>query len=179
MSWLEAVKAHSKQTGKWLVPKKGTAEYEAVKKIQADMEKKAAEPVVEPVSTKKPRINVAEARAKKIAETPLPVPAPIKLTKAKEIAQLREETAKLKAELEAKNAVSIPVAKKKEPVKAVAELSEKSKLEAKERKAEKVAKKAKAEEVKKMTTAEKKALKKAEKIPKMEILNTPVVLDFS
>lgn len=134
MSWLEAVKAHSKKTGKWLVPKKGTAEYEAVKKIQAEIERKAAEPVPEPV--KKPKMTAAEARAKKAAEMAaaaapvpaakpkavkktvsvvepvLPVPAPIKLTKSQELVKLREETAKLKAELEAKNAVSFPVAKR-------------------------------------------------------------------
>lgn len=38
MSWVNALREYAKQTGKFAVPKKGTPEYDAVRKIQASME---------------------------------------------------------------------------------------------------------------------------------------------
>lgn len=47
MSWLEALKEYSKESGKWAVPKKGSPEYEAVKKIQDRMDGVVEKKVVE------------------------------------------------------------------------------------------------------------------------------------
>lgn len=68
-SWLQAVKEFASKNGKWIVPKKGTPEYEAVKKIQEDMKAKA-EPKAVVEKEKKPKkaketVDVAEELAKK------------------------------------------------------------------------------------------------------------------
>jgi len=36
--WLHALKEHSKKTGKYVVPKKGTKDYDEVKALQKKME---------------------------------------------------------------------------------------------------------------------------------------------
>jgi 3-dehydroquinate synthase class II len=79
-SWIEALKEYSKKTGVFAVPRKGSAEYDAVLKIMA-----------------------------RDKETPAPVPAPVKKqvvvekpkrvvqTKKEVLENLKEETAKVKA----------------------------------------------------------------------------------
>jgi hypothetical protein len=68
MSWAEALKEYAKQKGQFVVPKKDTADYKAVKAIQEKMAsaKKDAPAVEEP---KKPR------KAKAMPEGTAPKPA--------------------------------------------------------------------------------------------------------
>jgi hypothetical protein len=79
MTWLEALKEYRKVSGKFVVPMKGSPEYDAVRKIQLKLAGKHTEP--KPVE-KQPEPVVKE-KAKK-------------MTKNEELAYLREETRKLK-----------------------------------------------------------------------------------
>jgi hypothetical protein len=57
MYWAEALKKYSESTGKFAIPRKGTAEYEAVKKIQG---KDASPAAVKAVAKKEPLKPVKE-----------------------------------------------------------------------------------------------------------------------
>ena len=77
MSWTEALKEYAKQNGQFLVPKKDSEQYKAVKAIQermASVKKEAPAPAVAAEAAKKPRKAraVAEGVAPKapVAEAP-------------------------------------------------------------------------------------------------------------
>lgn len=94
-TWVEAVKAYAKETGKWSVPKKGTPEYDAIKALQQKLNApvKAPEPEVKkrgrpkkpevaPVAEVKEEaapIAVKEKKEKKVkaAEAPVAPVAPV------------------------------------------------------------------------------------------------------
>ena len=82
--WSTALKEYAKQTGKFIVPKKGTPEYEAVTKIKDKLSQPAPEPEVK--------------APKKRKEAPPPDP---------ELEKKLEEERKLKLELEAKEASKV------------------------------------------------------------------------
>jgi colicin import membrane protein len=81
MSWVNALKEYAKQTGKFAVPKKGSPEYEAVKKIQQGMS--AAPPTPAKVAEVKAVIKEKKIKAVKAAEkTPEQIAAETKQVKA-------------------------------------------------------------------------------------------------
>lgn len=93
MTWVNALKEYAKVSGKYFVPKKGTPEYDAVKKIQDKMAGVVEEKVVEKKKFAKKEEPIIEAPAK----------APIKkLTKEEHIEEYVkprvERLKKLKAE---------------------------------------------------------------------------------
>lgn len=72
MSWIEAIKSHAlANNGKYTIPKKDTAEYAAVKAIQAKM---ASEKVSDETS---PAIKVRAPRKPKVANIVPEVPVPV------------------------------------------------------------------------------------------------------
>lgn len=80
-SWVQAVRAYAKQTGKWSVPKKGTPEYDAVKALQNKM--KVAPAKVEPIKEEAPKKRLG--RKPKVAEE-APVAEPVAPKKEKKVA---------------------------------------------------------------------------------------------
>jgi hypothetical protein len=109
MSWTTALKEYAKQTGKFLVPKKGTPEYEAVLKIQNKLKNPPA--VVE-----EKKVVVEKTKEKKKPE----VDPELLKKKAEEERMLAEskaiEDAKLArvAKKDALNAKKLKLAKEKE-----------------------------------------------------------------
>ena len=90
-SWVDAVRAYAKQTGKWSVPKKGTAEYDAVKALQTKM--KVAPPKVEPIKEEAPKKRLGR-KPKAVEEAPVAEPvAPVKKTKKVAITEAPAEVA--------------------------------------------------------------------------------------
>lgn len=90
--WSAALKEYAKQTGKFIVPKKGSPEYEAVTKIKDKLSQPAPEPEVK--------------APKKRKEAVAPPPDP-------ELEKKLEEERKLKLELDAKEAAKAARAAKK------------------------------------------------------------------
>lgn len=90
--WSAALKEYAKQNGKFIVPKKGSPEYEAVTMIKDKLSKPAPEPEVK--------------APKKRKEVSPPPPDP-------ELEKKLEEERKLKLELEAKEAAKAARAAKK------------------------------------------------------------------
>ena len=84
MSWINAIKAHAlANNGKYTIPKKDTAEYAAVKAIQAKlMIEKASDETAPAVKVRKPRApkvaNVVEAPAAPIGNSDVPPKKPKK-----------------------------------------------------------------------------------------------------
>ena len=74
MKWTDALKAYAKKTGKYVVPRKGTPEYEAVRKMMGASEPKEA-PAGE--GTKKGEVRKTARKAFEKAEAPAPT-APAK-----------------------------------------------------------------------------------------------------
>ena len=190
MSWMEALKEHNKQAGKWSVPKKGTPEYDAVKKLQDSMAGVAEKPKAE--------------KKKPVKKTELNAEAPPKETKVVSKAEYIEEKVKprikalkkmqaeadVKAEMKkavrAKYEIEEAVAKKaKNTVRPKAELVAeeaivKSKVDARraEVQAKKDAKKAKSEPVA-VAVPDAPAPKTRKPRTKMTVEKAPVVLEFS
>jgi hypothetical protein len=115
MSWLEALREHAKTTGKFSVPKRGSPEYEAVKKIQDRM---ALAAKAGPAPKKSPEVEAAEAAA--VADA-----AAVKLkavhkakiaAKKKTPEQIAAETAKGKAVAKAAEEAAAAVAAEAEVV---------------------------------------------------------------
>jgi hypothetical protein len=96
MKWVEALKAYAEKKGKYVVPKKGSAEYEEVRalmggdkpKVEAKMEEKMEEKVVEKVED------------------------PAKAKKAKKVKEVMEKMEKVKKERKAKAVVEAPSKRK-------------------------------------------------------------------
>jgi len=133
MSWVNALKEYAKQTGKFAVPKRGSPEYEAVKKIQASLSPSAAAP---PAPSKAPEMSKAlkekKVKAVKAAEkTPDQIVAETKVVKAaakeKAAAKAAVEAAEksaaaaARAAVEAKTAVVAKAPKTPKAVSAVVE----------------------------------------------------------
>jgi hypothetical protein len=105
MSWAEALKEHAKQTGKFLVPKKGTPEYEAVAKIHRKMKgipepepekpKRKSKKVIAPEEDA-PRPPISDAEKKKALDE---LHARGIAEEKKAIADKEERYAKIEAEL--------------------------------------------------------------------------------
>jgi hypothetical protein len=68
MTWLLACKEYAEKTGKWVVPKKDSDEYKAVKAIQERMTKSA--PAEKPVAEKKAPVAKKEPKKAKVVEVP-------------------------------------------------------------------------------------------------------------
>lgn len=123
MGWTDALKEYAKQTGKFVVPKKGTAEYEAVLKIQNKLKGIPDEAEVKAEKVKKERKKKEEdliaqqqravEEAKKVAEDKLVAEAKaiqdakdskIAKREATKVAKLRlaEEKKRLEEEMKAK-----------------------------------------------------------------------------
>lgn len=119
MYWAEALKKYSESTGKFAIPRKGTPEYEAVKKIQgkeaspapakAVAKKEPLKAVKEvPLAKKEQKVKPAAQKpsqanppkdpslAPKAKKAPAPVEAPVKTKKALMIVQPEEAPAEKK-----------------------------------------------------------------------------------
>jgi archaellum component FlaC len=83
MSWAEALKEYAKGTGKFVVPKKGTPEYEAVAKIHRKL-KGVPEPAPEKPSRRTKKVAVAP-------EEDAPIPPNSVAEKKKVLAKLHEQ----------------------------------------------------------------------------------------
>jgi len=121
MSWAEALKEHAKQTGKFMVPKKGTPEYEAVAKIHRKM-KGIPEPEPEKPKRKSKKVIAPEEDA--------PLPPSKDAEKKKALDELHERgiAEKKAAKAEAKAATKKAIAEEK---KAIADKEERyAKIEA-------------------------------------------------
>lgn len=110
MSWAEALKEHAKQTGKFMVPKKGTPEYEAVAKIHRKL-KGVPEPEPEKPSRRTKKVAVAP-------EEDAPLPPISAAEKKKEVDKLNEQRLMEKkvAKEEARAATKKAVAEKKKAI---------------------------------------------------------------
>lgn len=80
-SWIEAMKAYAKQTGKWTVPKKDSPEYEAIRALQLTLPKAEAKvakvaPEAAPEATKKAPKKVQEVHAAPVGTAPAVVEQP-------------------------------------------------------------------------------------------------------
>ena len=107
VSWVEAVKAYAKETGKWSVPKKGTPEYDAVKALQDKMN---SAPIKAPESEVKKR-----GRPKKPEVAPVEVKeevAPV-VVKEKKEKPIKEKKVKAMEVPVAPIASVTPIAKEK------------------------------------------------------------------
>jgi hypothetical protein len=89
MSWVDALREYAKTTGKFVVPKRGSPEYEAVRKIQTEM---GAKPKPAPTPDAKPPADLGEIKRAKKAKLAAMEPTP---------EQIRVETAKVKADAKA------------------------------------------------------------------------------
>ena len=117
MSWVNALKEYAKQTGKFAVPKKGSPEYEAVKKIQSSMGAAAAAP---PAPSKAPEMAKAQKEkkvkaAKAGVKTPEQIAAETKTVKAS-----AKEKAAAKAAAEAVEKAATAAARAADEAKLVA-----------------------------------------------------------
>lgn len=70
MTWLAACKEYATRTGKWIVPKKDSAEYTEIKKIQ---EKMLKEPKVVKEVAKEPKKAPAKPKAPVVEPKPMVV----------------------------------------------------------------------------------------------------------
>lgn len=59
LSWQDALKAHAEKTGRYVIPKKGTDEYEAVRKLMGS----------------DPMVKKERKRARSVSSSPEPMPA--------------------------------------------------------------------------------------------------------
>jgi len=78
MNWLDACKEYAKQTGKWVVPKKDSEEYNAIRKLMGSAEAPAPEskPTTEPFKTEK-RVVVKPKKEKSVIEAVMPPSDPV------------------------------------------------------------------------------------------------------
>ena len=121
MSWAEALKEHAKQTGKFMVPKKGTPEYEAVAKIHRKM-KGIPEPEPEKPQRKSKKVIAPEEDA------PRPPISDAEKKKALDELHARGIAEKKAAKAEARAATKKAIAEEK---KAIADKEERyAKIEA-------------------------------------------------
>lgn len=108
VSWVEAVKAYAKETGKWSVPKKGTAEYDAVKALQDKMK---SAPVKAPEPEVKKRGRPKKPEVAPVAEVKEEV-APV-VVKEKKEKPIKEKKVKAVEAPVAPIASATPIAKEK------------------------------------------------------------------
>lgn len=94
MTWVAALREHAKITGKFAVPKKGTPEYDAVKKIQDGMANPTPECKAE---AKKATCEQKVRKARRVAESQ-PSAEEIAARGAREKAEAKAAAAKTKAE---------------------------------------------------------------------------------
>jgi histone H1/5 len=102
MTWVAALREHAKITGKFAVPKKGTPEYDAVKKIQDGMANPT--PEVKAVAAVKTKEHKERKAAKAVAAQPSA--EEIAAKHAAEKAAAKVEAAKAKAEATALKAAA-------------------------------------------------------------------------
>lgn len=69
-TWLQACKKYAEQTGKWVVPKKDSEEYKAIRELQTKMVPVKSEPK----ETSKPMRPPKEPKAPRAAKVPETVP---------------------------------------------------------------------------------------------------------
>jgi colicin import membrane protein len=102
MTWVAALREHAKITGKFMVPKKGTPEYDAVKKIQDGMANPT--PEVKAVAA----VKTKEHKERKVAAAVAAQPSAeeIAAKHAAEKAAAKVEAAKAKAEATAAKAAA-------------------------------------------------------------------------
>lgn len=102
MTWVAALREYAKQTGKFAVPKRGSPEYDAVKKIQESMA--APAPEVKAAAVKA----TAEHKERKVRKAAAAVPTAEELAArgAAEKAAARDADAKAKAEAKAAKAAA-------------------------------------------------------------------------
>jgi beta-phosphoglucomutase-like phosphatase (HAD superfamily) len=102
MTWVAALREHAKQTGKFAVPKRGTPEYDAVKKIQESMA--APAPEVKAAAVKA----TTDHKERKVRKAAAAVPTAEELAArgAAEKAAARVADAKAKADAKAAKAAA-------------------------------------------------------------------------
>jgi colicin import membrane protein len=97
MTWVNALREYAKQTGKFTVPKRGTPEYEAVKKIQATMAAPAPEVKAAAVAKATEITKAAKQRKAKAAAAPTHEELVVKGVAEREAAKAAEAKAKAEA----------------------------------------------------------------------------------
>ena len=164
MRWIDALREYSKKTGKFVVPKKGSAEYEAVQKIMANAKAPPPAPAPTPAPATQ-RIRKPQPTKKELVAQQAKIKIAMAKEKKPEVAKEPEEPIVKPAVKQLRTAQPQPRSITQSDIILAMTAKQLERLTARaEKKAEKARLRAEA---------------RAEKKPKVSIVHQPVEMDFT